>query len=150
MIDEWDAHELAEGEPGWHEVTENGWGAIKLWCAGPENRGRISREGDRPPVIVTVERGESVSTLETPFTAYDLDVVDSGIDNFLEDADLPPLPPLPRGYRWFVRIPAGWSGDDLEEHINSLANAALSDQSPGPKDWLRQLEPIMRDLYKTS
>jgi hypothetical protein len=147
MNDTWRAHVLDHGEPGWHEVTETGWDALKLWCAGPDNRSRVPRYGVRSPVIVTVEQGGTASRFETPFTAYDLDAVESSIDEVLKDAG---IPPLPRGFRWFVRIPAGWSGDDFMEHIDSLLNAAVSGSSPGPRDWLEGLKPIMRDVYRSS
>ena len=39
--DPWACPELAEAPDGWILATENGWGALVVWAAGPGNFVRV-------------------------------------------------------------------------------------------------------------
>jgi hypothetical protein len=142
MSNDWDAHTVNDPRSGWVEVEETGWDALKVWCAGPGNRARSLRDdrGRVVRVICETEAGRTES-LE-PFTSDDLRVIEEEIDSYLADAH---LPPLPHGYRWFLRTPDGWTGD-LLGHIDGMLNPRLSG-APNATDVMRQLQPVMDDLY---
>ena len=144
MTDDWQAHELDPSEPGWVQMTETGWDALKLWCAGPDNRARAPRDDRDRTVRVVCETGGTVTQTIEPFTADDLRIMEEAIDSYLAEGG---VPPLPRGYRWYLRIPDGLSGD-LLDHLESHLNSRLTG-APKPADWLRELQPIMDDIYRT-
>ncbi len=144
-MNDWNSHELDEPGPDWLEVDETGWAALKLWCAGPDNRARAPRDDRDRTVKVICETGGTRTVTFEPFTSEDLAVIEDGIDSYLADAG---LPPQPHGYRWYLRVPAGWTGD-LLAHIDSLLNPTLSG-APTPADWLHKLRPIMDDLYPSA
>jgi len=145
MTRDWNSHEFNAPQPGWVEVDETGWAAIKLWCAGSDNRARAPRDDRGRVVLVICDSKDGRTESFEPFTAEDLHVIEEGIDSYLADAG---LPPLPHGYRWFLRIPDGLTGD-LLDHIDEKLNPRLSG-TPTPIDWLRQLQPIMHEIYPST
>ncbi|MGP3979361.1 DUF5956 family protein [Streptomyces sp. 8N114] len=86
------------------ELTENGWGALLAWCAGPAHVVRCPDHTEKPPVVTTVTGpGGTVTRSESPRTAADQAEIDDEIDGYLADAD---VPPQPRGWRWFLALPS--------------------------------------------
>lgn len=100
----WDTYPIGNRPLGWIELSENGWGAIAAWFAGPEN---VVREpmGKRTDLIkVTCETaGGATSSWTDTITEADVQDIEDGIDEYLLDSG---LPARPHGYRWFMRLPA--------------------------------------------
>ncbi|WP_345764223.1 DUF5956 family protein [Diaminobutyricibacter sp. McL0608] len=142
MGDDWDSREFIVPEPGWVAVDETGWDALKLWYAGPDNRARAPRDDGDRVVRVSRESADRQSLSITPFNADDLQIFESGVDAYLEDAG---ILPLPHGYRWYLRLPDGWSVDFVDQ-IDGMLNPRLSG-APRPADVLGHLKPIMDALY---
>ncbi|MET3922732.1 DUF5956 family protein [Arthrobacter sp. UYEF20] len=134
------------GRPeGWIELTENGWGAIAAWFAGPEN---VTREpmGERTDIVrVACERADgTVTSWEETITEEDIRAIEDDIDSYLTDSG---LPPRPRGYRWFLRLPGGVR--DQEDFWGQLGEAD-SRMSHTNRDLVREaanLGATIRDLY---
>ena len=101
----WESYPIGTRPSGWIELTENGWGAITSWFVGPEN---VMREpmGERTELVrVRCEsaNGTATSWTET-ITGEGVQDIEDGIDSYLLESG---LPARPRGYRWFLRLPAG-------------------------------------------
>lgn len=143
MKPDWGAVELTGPEPGWVEVDETGWGALKVLCAGTGNRGRTRRDDTGRVVRAVRETHEGPAETFEPFTAEDLRIIEDSIDSYILEAG---ALPLPHGCRWFLRIPDGFEGD-LLAYIDVRLNSALTGGTPQPSDWLRELQPIMVELY---
>jgi hypothetical protein len=55
-VNSWDEVQPLEDPAGWAEVTENGWGMLLAWVAGPENTRRGPTTDDVRTVRTTLER----------------------------------------------------------------------------------------------
>jgi hypothetical protein len=138
--------DVPEAEPAaaWVELAENGWGALMGWAAGAENlRRHPSSYAGRTVTGHTEHAGVRRHFVE-PFTAADQEGVDDDIDAYLREAG---LPPRPRGYRWFIRVPGGHAPPD--SFLTEVDAAVL--QAAGDTVHPRQLRPIfeavIRDFY---
>ena len=91
--DPWASPELAEAPADWIPATENGWGALVVWAAGPGNFARVPiAEHERHGTVVY--RRADGSERSEPFllTKADLQSIDDEIDTYLAAAELPPRP----------------------------------------------------------
>lgn len=129
----WECAEVSEAPQDWILATENGWGALVLWAAGPANFVRVPKaKGDRFGKILhrlPDGRDQSESFL---LTDADLSSIDDDIDIYLADVN---LPPRPRGFDWYIRPP---SRNDLAgEAFWSAVWAATTDSLPydGLRPW---------------
>lgn len=119
----WDVPPL-EAESGWVEVSENGWGALIAWAAGPENLRRTPRSDEGRTVRASCTTGGTTREWTEPFTAEDRRSVDDSINEFLLDAAIPAQPP---GYVWFIRVPPHFSSADaFLGAVNAKMNAGDS------------------------
>jgi len=122
----WDEFERAErrAEPG-TEFPESGWGALLCWIAGPENVRRFDAVGEAGTTLVTVESVDATDAFARPTTAAERESIDESIDEYLQEAD---VPPRPRGFHWCARPgtpgPDAWSRA-LQDAVE--ANARPSD-----------------------
>ncbi len=88
---------------GWTEATANGWGALIAWVAGPANTRRApAAVRDRHTEVIVMTDG-TVVRQPSMLSDEDLASIDDDIDMYLAAAG---IPPLPRGYAWFIRRPA--------------------------------------------
>ena len=113
----WEGYPIGTRPSGWIELTENGWGAVASWFAGPEN---VMREpmGHRTDLVrVTCEKADGTATSWTEtITDAEIEEIEDDIDEYLSDSG---LPSRPRGYRWFLRLPAGVMDDqDFWSRLN--------------------------------
>ena len=124
--DPWACPELAEAPDGWILATENGWGALAVWAAGPGNFVRVPI-ADHERHGTVVYRWVDGSERSEPFllTKADLQSIDDDIDTYLAAAE---LPPRPRGYNWFIRRPSRFpvGEDEFWGAVWTAATAALS------------------------
>ena len=143
MTDDWYASDLDTSDPGWVQVAETGWDALKLWCAGPDNRARAPRDRSGRTVQVIRETGGTPRRASNRSTLMPFASVEESIDSYLADGG---VPPMPHGYRWYLRIPDGWTGD-LVNYIDSQLNERVASEAPRPSEWLSELPPIMDEIY---
>jgi hypothetical protein len=144
----WDCYPVSSRPLGWIELSENGWGAIAAWFAGPENvvRELIGERTDQVRVTCEMADGTVTSWTES-ITEEDVQDIGDGIDSYLLDSG---LPTRPRGYRWFMRLPAGVTDEqDFWGHLNE----ADSRMPHRERDIIREaanLGATIRDLYVSS
>lgn len=106
---DWESIRVSARPAGWVELEDSTWDALISARAGAGNVVRQVRDGSRA-------------------RADDQEVVDSTIDEYLGAAG---IPPRPRGYAWFLRLPQGISSQrafyqDLNAFItNSDPTASL-------------------------
>jgi hypothetical protein len=144
----WDSYPVGRRPLGWIELSENGWGAIAAWFAGPEN---VVREpiGERTDQVrMTCEKADGTITSRTEtITGEDVQDIEDGIDSYLLDSG---LPARPRGYRWFMRLPAGVTDEqDFWGHLNE-ADTRMAHRE---RDFIREaanLGATIKDLYVSS
>ncbi|WP_338112569.1 DUF5956 family protein [Paenarthrobacter ilicis] len=111
MTDEaWACPELSETPQDWIVATENGWGALVLWAAGPDHSARV-RAAPGPRYGVMSRRLPEGGEESRPYklTAADLSLIDDDIDEYLAEAG---IPPRPRGFDWYIQRPSIVGVDD--------------------------------------
>ncbi|KXK58089.1 hypothetical protein AWW66_31880 [Micromonospora rosaria] len=147
----WDDVPVRDDPPGsgYHELTDNGLGALIGWLSGA---GRLVRCPDRLPYM-TIEActGPGGETRQTrPRTPDDQRVIDDSVNDYLHDAG---VPARPTGYRWFLRLPMGISGEQVESTVISAIGQLPADhvrpsqQAPRIREVLEALhadEPGLR------
>lgn len=142
----WDEVRILDDQAGWAEVDENGWGTLLAWVAGPENARRCPTSDDGRTVRVVIERpGVPDQRTVEPFTAYDRDLVEDGINPYLEQAG---VPPRPRGYIWFIRV---WPPDHTAEEFLQRVNESVLTAPPEvvlPVQWREQMESVLAEVYE--
>lgn len=140
----WESCPIGTRPSGWIELTENGWGAIASWFAGPEN---VMREpmGKRTDLVrVTCEKadGNSTSGTET-ITEAEIEEMEDDIDHYLSVSG---LPSRPHGYRWFLRLPSGikdendfWSRLNESDFKMPQTNRDLKREAPNLGETIKGL-----------
>ena len=141
----WDDFRTLDDQSGWVEVDENGWGTLLAWVAGPENARRRATTDDGRTVRVVVERaGIPDQHSAEPFTARDRDLIEDGINPYLEEAG---VPPRPRGYTWFIRVtPTGLTAEEFLEQVNSSVLNAPPEVVM-PRQWRERMEAVLSEVY---
>lgn len=142
----WDEVRALGDEAGWAEVDENAWGTLLAWVAGPENARRRRATDDGRTVRVVVERAGVAEQHSTePFTVYDRDLIEDGINPYLEEAG---VPPRPRGYTWFIRVaPPGLTAEEFLERVNSAVLNAPPEVVM-PRQWRERMEAVLSEVYE--
>lgn len=109
--DPWGAGQASAAPEGWIPATENGWGALVVWAAGPLNVVRVAAAPrNRETVVVTGYSDGREVRKASRLTDADLESIDDDIDSYLAEAG---LPPRPRGFDWYLRPPgAAAAGPD--------------------------------------
>lgn len=101
----WESYPIGTRPAGWIDLSENGWGAIASWFAGPQN---VIREpmGELTDLVrVTCEKPDGTSTSWTEtITEAEVEEIEDDIDSYLAASG---LPSRPHGFRWFMRLPSG-------------------------------------------
>lgn len=137
----WECVDIAPSAPGvWAELAETGWDAVIAWSAGAENLGRLLSSDVGRTVSVVCTRGGVVERSEEAFTEKDRQVVDEDVDEYLAAAG---IPPRPRGYRWFLRVPSAYHSGDA--FLEDVYGAVISAESIGPAH-PAQLRPIIETV----
>lgn len=129
---------------GWVEATANGWGALVAWVTGPSNVCRWPAPARDRHIEVHVLTGGVEVHQPSVLSDADLASIDDDIDSYLADAD---VPPLPRGYAWYIRRPPGISSDDA---FWSAINRGVQETAPEavhPLELRLVLDGVMRSLY---
>ncbi len=140
-----EARQLDGATEGWAELEESGWDALIGWCAGSGNLAyKDLNDAGRSVLVVTVHDGHHAERRE-PFGLGDRNIVDEAVNSYLAEAE---IPPRPSGYRWFIRIPPGYSsGPEFIARIDSLL-LPRADGTPRPHDWLPLVKETMSELYQ--
>lgn len=136
----WDNYRIAACPLDWIELSENGWGAIAAWYAGPAHvvREPMGVRTDQVEVTCEYPDGSSKSWTQT-ISPSEVEEIEKDIDSYLHDSC---LPPRPHGYRWFMRLPP--MVKDGHEFWGLLSQA---DERMPPTD--RDLPAEAKNLGKT-
>ncbi len=127
-------------------LSDNGWGALVAWLAGPQHTHRMPWNREGATVSVTGERppGKVVLRGVRPLAAAEAEEIDHDIDSYLTDAG---APPRPRGFAWRLVLPPGIASED---EFWSPLNVALQAEAPEaqhPRDITAALGRILDRLY---
>ncbi len=144
----WESYPIGTPPSGWIELTENGWGAIASWFAGPEN---VMREpmGKRTDLVrVTCEKADGTGTSWTEtITEAEIAEIEDDIDDYLSELG---LPSRPRDYRWFLRLPSGVTDEqDFWSRLNE-ADFKMPHMNRDLKREAANLGATIKDLYPPS
>ena len=118
---DWDAFNVSEAPNGWVLLTETGWHSMLILAAGPGN-------------VVRVPKRE--------LTRYQAEI-DDAIDEYIDGAA---IPPRPRGFDWFLRLPQGMSLEDIDIALNRGVQLGAS-VAPTPGEVLTVFQDEARQLY---
>ena len=145
--DPWECIELPEAPQDWIVATENGWGALVLWAAGPGNFIKVRTAAhDRSGSIVRRLPGGGEQKKQFRLTEADLSSIDDDIDVYLAEAD---ILPRPRGFDWFIRRP---SNDLDDETFWSVVWAATTEGLPqdglSPSTMAGPAKEAMANFYR--
>jgi Family of unknown function (DUF5956) len=141
----WECIEVTQPTDEWAELDETGWDAVIAWFVGPPNLGRFPNSDAGRTVSVTCVRGGVVEQFEEVFTEDDRRTVDETIDEYLVDAG---IPPRPRGYRWFIRVPsAHTSAEAFHDDVHKAINSAEAPGTAHPANWCPLIETVVRRFY---
>lgn len=146
--DPWECTELSEAPQDWILATENGWGALVLWAAGPGNFARVRPKAhDRFGSISRQLPGGAEEPQPFRLTEADLSAIDDDIDAYLIEAD---IPPRPRGFDWYLRRP---SNDNLNDEtfwgvVWAATTERLSHDGLRPSAMAGSLKEAMARLYR--
>lgn len=123
-------------------VPENGFTMFVAALAGPVNLVRIPGVRRVSTVIVTEIRGSITTRRVEDRTPSDDEVIDEDIEIYLDDAD---LARPPRGYTWFLRVPADCG--TIDDVFGSVNERLRGSTAVYPRDTRRDVEPVVRGLY---
>jgi hypothetical protein len=119
-LSRWEDFPIADHDAtvGYARVTENGYGMLIAWAAGPDRALRVPlRAGDHPVVKRSTRfSGTSPVVEHRERTADEQREVDDDIDTYLRDAG---IPLHPRGFTWWVQVRPGDTEEDLRRAIGA-------------------------------
>jgi hypothetical protein len=119
----WDDFPVADHDAtvGYARVTENGYGMLLAWAAGPGHALRVPARREDYPIVEQTTRisGTSPIVEHRKRTADEQREVDDDIDTYLRNAG---IAPHPRGFTWWVRVRPGDTGEDLGRAIGATAS----------------------------
>jgi hypothetical protein len=145
--DVWECSELSEAPEDWIVATENGWGALVLWAAGPGNFVKVRTAAhDRSGSIVRRLPGHGEQRNSFRLTEEDLSSIDEDIDAYLAEAD---ILPRPRGFDWFIRRPS----NDLDDErfwkvVWAATTEGLPDDGLRPSTMAGPAKEAMASFYR--
>jgi hypothetical protein len=127
-------------------LSDNGWGALVAWLAGPQRTHRVPWVREGTEIVVTVERPRSGAAHRhiARLSAADVAGIDDDTDSYLTDAG---APPRPRGFAWRLLLPPRIAS---ENEFWSALNVGLDREAPDaqhPLDHAVALTRILVRLY---
>ncbi|MEV5819553.1 DUF5956 family protein [Micromonospora haikouensis] len=125
------------------ELPENGWGGLVGWCAGPARLVRIPDQVEAHTTRVFCSSPAGDEQYSRPRTQEEQVDIDADINGYLHDCD---VPARPAGYRWFLRLPGGYSEDRLWANLN----AALPSSAIHPADIAPRFSEVVQRIYSDS
>jgi hypothetical protein len=145
--DSWECTEFSEAPQDWILATENGWGALVLWAAGPGNFARV-RPAVRDRFGSVVRRLPEGGEQRQPFMLSEADMssIDDDIDVYLAEAD---IPPRPRGFDWYIRCPLNYDLDDeaFWGVVWAATTESLPDDGLSPSTMAGRAKEVMASFY---
>lgn len=129
---------------GWVEIPANGWGALVAWAAGPMNTCREpATAGERHTEILTMANGAAVHQ-PSVLSDANLESLEDDIDAYLAAAS---VPPLPRGYAWFIRRPRKCRTDVVFWSLLTDEVRGLEPFAEHPLEFRLVLGGVLASLY---
>jgi hypothetical protein len=136
---------LEDVATGWAELDDSGWFAMVAWLAGPRDVARTADDRERTATVIVMQGSVETHRYTEPATAEDLAKLHEDIDSYLADAA---IPPRPQGFRWFMRLPAGYvDGQRLQEDIGRRVYSRLPIAAPLPADYVPLIREALGELY---
>ncbi|MCX4471412.1 hypothetical protein C5N14_28200 [Micromonospora sp. MW-13] len=139
----WDDVPLSPAPPigdEYIELPESGWGGLVGWCAGPARLIRVPDQVEAHITTVTRSSPAGDEQYSRPRTYDEQAIADADINDYLHACG---APARPTGYRWFLRLPAGYSEDRLwSDLIGGLPSSAIH-----PADIAPRVDDIVRGIY---
>lgn len=120
-------------------VPDTGFTMLIAWLVDPKDLARLPDREVHTVAVTTVQDGITTRTGE-PRVQDDQDMIDDGIDEYLTGAQ---VPSPPRGYRWYQRLPEGYSTlDDAYAFINGALRESDPENKAARPD---QLAPLVAE-----
>ncbi|WP_141722206.1 DUF5956 family protein [Micromonospora haikouensis] len=124
------------------ELPENGWGGLLGWCAGPARLVRVPDQVEAHTTRVFCSSPAGDEQYSRPRTQEEQVDIDADINGYLHDCD---VPARPAGYRWFLRLPGGYSEDRLWADLNAaLPSSAIHPADIAPPIQRSRAEDLLR------
>lgn len=107
--------------PNYVKVTENGYGMLLAWIAGPNRCARVAVDRQHYITVVTTTNNTNGETTVSPHPRSDEDQrdVDEAIASYLNRFN---IPPPPSSYEWYVKGLLGDQPADLTRAIGTTSN----------------------------
>ncbi|GGL87848.1 DUF5956 family protein [Micromonospora yangpuensis] len=124
----------------WFELPESTWGALVGWTAGTARMARVPDRVESHSTVTTTNGPAGDERQVRPRTADEQADVDATINEYLQACGAPARPP---GYRWFLRLPTGYS----EARLWAEVNEALPPSAINPADVASRITQIVSGMY---
>ncbi|GIJ28302.1 hypothetical protein Vqi01_34640 [Micromonospora qiuiae] len=124
----------------WFELPESTWGALVGWTAGTARMARVLDRVESHSTVITTSGPTGDDREVRPRTLDEQAGVDATINEYLQACGAPARPP---GYRWFLRLPVGYS----EARLWAEVNEALPPSAIYPADVAPRVAAIVAGMY---
>ena len=132
---------IATGDGRYWECGATGFTLMVGWLAGPDTLRRWPETRERTQEVVCHDPDGTRTFQRLPLSEQDVREIHDDEDAYLADCG---IPPRPRGYRWFQRLPHGLTSGDVLEAVN---RALLDSPTGHPAEDVPLAWPVLRDLY---
>ena len=112
----------------WVVLPENAWGAVMAFAAGPGHARTHDVPRERRTVLVTTTSVGVTRSRAEPMSVDDLAAIADVIDTILAEAHIPRSP----GTWWEIDLPAGTTGDAVDEALDAAQRAGDTSGLDGP------------------
>ncbi|SCE91680.1 DUF5956 family protein [Micromonospora mirobrigensis] len=126
------------------ELPASGWGALVGWAAGPAKLVRVPERPEAHTTVMTTSGPAGDRHRRRPRTEAEQVELDGDIDIYLRDGG---IPARPAGYRWFLRLPAGYHEDEFWSELHEALNHAHP-AATHPACIARQVGSILREIFE--
>lgn len=129
----------------YRQIPDTGFTMLVGWYAGPARLVRLLDLAHHTVTVTTIRYDGLTSERVEPRSLADQDAIDEGIEDYLADAG---VPAPPRGYRWYQRLPHGYT---TLAALHAEINTRLRGLDPHatairPRDIAPLLDRIVADL----
>ncbi|MEU8054182.1 MULTISPECIES: DUF5956 family protein [Micromonospora] len=128
------------GGPEWFELPESTWGALIGWVAGTARMARVLDDLESHLTVVSTSGPAGDGWEVRPRTVEEQALVDDSINEYLQACG---APARPSGYRWFLRLPAGYN----EARLWAEVGEGQSPSAIFPADVAPRVAEIVARMY---